>query len=86
MLSKTLIAKRLYYKFWGDLMFLHPIKIISEPNGKNYEFVPMKLLRQMTNATFSTGNAHEDLTRLCKVDVITLFPLEFASQSITSRL
>jgi hypothetical protein len=67
-------------------MFLHPIKIISEPNGKNYGFVPMELLRQMTHTTFSIGCAHEDLTRLCKVDVIKLLPLEFALQSITSRL
>jgi RIO-like serine/threonine protein kinase len=61
-------------------MFLHPIKVISEPNGKNYEFVPMELLRQMTNTTFSIGSAHEDLTRLCKVDMVTLLPLEFASK------
>jgi hypothetical protein len=46
----------------------------------------MKLLRQMTSTTFSIGSAHEDLTRLCKVDVVTLLPLEFASQSITSKL
>jgi hypothetical protein len=67
-------------------MCFHPIKFIGEPNGENYEFVPMELLRQMTNITFSIGNAHENLTRLCKVDVVTLLPLEFASQSITSRL
>jgi hypothetical protein len=69
-----------------DLMCFHRIKFIGEPNGENYEFVPMGLLKQMTNIAFSIGSAHEDLTRLCKVDVVTLFPLDFASQSITSRL
>jgi len=69
-----------------DLICFHPLEFIGEPNGENYVFVPMELLRQMTNITCSVGNAHEDLTRFCKVDAVTLLSLEFASQSITSRL